>query len=102
MAEPGSGKTFGYLLPAVKFLHDQAADARRRVLILVPTRWARISSRTSSLMRVNLWFPLWPSSHTLTGAAASVSSIEHSCDGSTGNSPSRWLRAAHHCGSCSI
>ena len=40
VAEPGSGKTFGYLLPAVKFLHNQAADARRRVLILLPTRWA--------------------------------------------------------------
>ena len=50
VAEPGSGKTFGYLLPAVKFLHNQPADARRRVLILVPTRWARVFLRTSSLM----------------------------------------------------
>ena len=44
MAEPGSGKTFGYLLPTVPWLlaakQGPVRPPRSKVLVLVPTRWA--------------------------------------------------------------
>ena len=43
VAKPGSGKTFGYLLPAMsKLLSGKQDSAPCRVLVLVPTRYVRL------------------------------------------------------------
>lgn len=43
VAKPGSGKTFGYLLPAMsKLLSGRQDSAPCRVLILVPTRYVHL------------------------------------------------------------
>ena len=46
VAEPGSGKTFGYLLPTLPWLlaakQGPVRPSRSKVLVLVPTRWALV------------------------------------------------------------
>lgn len=51
VAEPGSGKTFGYLLPTVPWLlakQGPGRPPRSKVLVLVPTRWALVIGRLLS------------------------------------------------------